>query len=188
MKANYKKYKRKAKAVVNRQKRSFKNNPKQYSKNLIWIIVLGVILLAGKKILKWVNGIGSGVSEYGLDPEASGYDMNLLVGDSGGELAGDSGGQVIVRGKVISHDIVTLIDLINVKLQGYNAFAYPEIINRLANLSKGQLWNAIIYHKDKYGSGLYDMINSETTGNNWIDGYLYAPALNKIKKYGWHGQ
>jgi hypothetical protein len=32
------------------------------------------------------------------------------------------------------------------------------------------------------------MINSETTGNNWIDGYLYAPALNKIKKYGWHGQ
>lgn len=162
-------------------KRMKETDPFKYWK---WIL-LAFALIFGKKLLSSIfDGDGkffginfSGATDY-EDSANSG-----TPGNTGGFLAGDQ------QNSGIPLSIQNLVDEIHVKLMGYNAYSYPEVINRIANLTQSEVWNCITYWNSKYKSAtgftLYHFINDEWTGNNWIDGYLYEPALSKIEGYGW---
>lgn len=79
-----------------------------------------------------------------------------------------------------------LVDNIYEKLAGTNwLYVYPEVVNKLANLSEAEIQAAVDYFDQRYASesgypSLYDFINAE-----W-DGGEYEPALAILRQYG-HG-
>lgn len=79
-----------------------------------------------------------------------------------------------------------LVDNIYDKLYGTNwLYVYPEVVNKLANLSEAEIQAAVDYFDERYATetgyaSLYDFINAE-----W-DGGEYEPALSILRQYG-HG-
>ena len=91
------------------------------------------------------------------------------------------------------------IDDVVEHLNGTNWFgAYPEIVNRGANLSKNELVFAISYYNQHYKNTIegqpkfYDFINDEWDSDPWtalfapamlVDDGMYSPLLNKLIHY-----
>lgn len=76
-----------------------------------------------------------------------------------------------------------LIDQIYEKIEGYNLYYYPEVINKLANLNQEEMAIAVNYYNSEYkyvtGESLYEFIDGE-----WHAG-MYDPALEKLERYGY---
>lgn len=68
----------------------------------------------------------------------------------------------------------------------YVGYYYPEVINRLANLSQSDLYKAVNYynsrHKATQGTSLYDLISSEWA-YNWDFSHMYQPAISILERY-----
>jgi hypothetical protein len=94
--------------------------------------------------------------------------------------AGNSIGQTNTVGMVEK-----LVDVCAEKLIGMNVFVYPEVINRLANLSCNDLKYACIYWNSKYmsieGNNFYQQILGEWGSDSTYMYVNYLPALNKFK-------
>jgi hypothetical protein len=123
------------------------------------------------------------------------FDKNNTTSGVIGQLTGNSSGSNIAlnetaggtfqSGSKYPTAVIKLVDLIYEKCSGYNLYVYPEVVNRLANLSVTDLKNAAHYWGDKYkngeGKNLYQFIDAE-----WHNG-MYKPALGALKKTGYYG-
>ncbi len=123
------------------------------------------------------------------------FDKNSAKQGLWGKLTGSSSGSNVALNNTAGANyistkypkgIVNLIDLIHEKLSGANLYVYPEVVNRLANLTVPDLKLAAGYWGEKYKDGesknLYQFINAE-----WHDG-MYNPALGALKKTGYYGK
>jgi len=141
-----------------------------------------LILALGFVLLKWLIGkvmdifkgpsTGTGhvswwtwlTGNYAVDPNAAGGNYQPPNSGATSTLA----------------SIRALVDQIENLLGGYTFLYYPDVVNRLANLSTTDLKKAAYYWDQKYktghGSGLYKFIYAE----DW-SGY-YKPALGALKK------
>jgi hypothetical protein len=74
-----------------------------------------------------------------------------------------------------------LVNQIYENLDGMNLFQYPEIVNKLANLSVEELTYAYDYFNEEYGGvtgkTLYEFIEAE-----WGEG-VYDPALERLERH-----
>ena len=68
----------------------------------------------------------------------------------------------------------------------YVGYYYPEVINRLANLSQNDLYKAVNYynsrHKATQTTSLYDLISNEWA-YNWDFTHMYQPAIDALERY-----
>lgn len=123
------------------------------------------------------------------------FDKNNTTQGWFGKLTGSSSGSTIAFNNTAGNSfyankypklIMNLIDLIYEKLAGYNMNVYPEVVNKLANLSVADLKLCAAYWGEKYAGGeeqnLYNFINGE-----WHNG-MYKPALGALKKTGYYGK
>lgn len=69
----------------------------------------------------------------------------------------------------------------------YVGYYYPEVINRLANLSQSDLYKAVNYynsrHKSTQGTSLHGLISGEWA-YNWDFSHMYQPAIDILERYG----
>lgn len=87
-----------------------------------------------------------------------------------------------------------VVDAIYDKLAGYNVFSYPEIVNKLAHMSKDHVKKASHYWHNTYKAGtgltLAQFIGQEDESGGINDGAMfssgfYKPALGALKKAGY---
>ncbi len=143
---------------------------------LIFLALVGIgLYLLIAKVYKLMNPDNRTSGTYGALTGAS-SSANVALNDTAGAKYQAPNTDAQIR---------NLIDLIFDKLQGSNVYVYPEVVNRLANLSVPDLRKAAGYWGEKYAQGegqnLYQFINSE-----WHAG-KYNPALGALKKTGYYG-
>lgn len=143
---------------------------------IIFLAVVGVglyFLIA--KVYKLMNPDNRTAGTYGQLTGAS-SSGNVALNDTAGST---------YQAPNSDTKIMNLIDLIYDKLQGSNLYVYPEVVNRLANMTVPDLKKAAGYWGSKYAQGeavnLYQFINNE-----WHAG-KYNPALGALKKTGYYG-
>lgn len=184
------------KKIYRKQKNAFKQDPKQYSKNALWVIVLLAILMFGKSLLAFISRL--------LNPEDKNNEEELMEAD---DITSDTNtweDGVQIGDKFIAPHIVQLIDHIGRLVDGFSI--QTAYVNKLQHYTKSELWNAIVYWNDRYkhvhpqkynlyyALKIYGMMGSVNTSSLWdpsgvfqtIGGQNpYDPALARILSEGW---
>ena len=132
--------------------------------SIVTTIVIAVILYKKKKDSESVN---SALSGFNSMPSLSG---STQIGDMPSSVT--SG----IR------DPRPLINQIYESLDGFNLMVYPEIVNKLANLSIEELTIAYDYFNEEFGGitgeTLYEFIKDEAGS-----GTYYAEALERLERH-----
>lgn len=150
------------------------------------IVVTIVIVILFIKKRKEAEEVGKLLDQYNQSSDLShllnGYAGNTSSGGGSTSSSSGTGGAVTTQGGVTLRDPRPLVDQIYDKLMGTNLMVYPEIVNKITNLTKDECIVASNYFHEEYGAttgeSLYEFIDDE-----W-DAGQYSPALEKLERYG----
>lgn len=158
--------------------------------------ILVTIILMAKKIFSAIKSIfglggtsGDGVNDY--NDTILPWDKKPDITSAGGTFEANKPEPVKADGTVKptapKQSVRNLVDEIYKYLGGATFLYYPDVVNKLANLSMTDLKQACAYWGLKYRAGegdknFYQFLSSE----DW-SGY-YAPALGALKKTGYYGK
>ncbi len=141
------------------------------------------ILIAGggTLLLLWgankIRGIVTGSGAYGGFGSGTITDDPFTAGGQQGTNATDL---------QIKNLVDRIVEATN-SPENYVGYYYPEVVNRLGNLSKTDLYKSVNYYNSKHkatqGVSLYDLISGEWA-YNWDFSHMYQPAINILEKYG----
>jgi hypothetical protein len=135
----------------------------------------------------------AGAFDFGSD-NGRNISLNSTAGGSyqGNTINGNKPNPSSMQGNNVAPLAVrNLVDLIWEKLNGPNVMVYPDVVNRLANLSLSDLKKACLYYGDKYkaaagNKNFYQFIASEWNAGGFYG--VYKPALAALKKTGFYGK
>lgn len=168
-------------------------NPFDYIK---WVLMFGVIMIvfnvAGKFKDGLLGGLGFGNNSGGGEtppPDDPGFNTTNSSANTNG---------LTINGTYVKGSLISIVDAIWDKTHGANWYTYEQYVNKLADLTKAELWNSIVYwnHKYKASAGnetFYNYLWSEAYGFgavalNWDMTSVYDPALGAFEKEGWQNQ
>lgn len=188
--SNIQKYGQKINFAAKKGKdRIYRSNKQDWMRwvKLVLIILSGAFLVIGvirfgKRILAFLGLNKDAVAgQSGFDGTTLGSAINSLSGDYSG-----TSGSPNTTSNSESKPWRPIVDSIYEHLQGANLIVYPEIVNKLAHLSKEHVRYAVYYWKDRYKSGvgksLYNFIKDEWGAESFLGiGGDYEPALGAIR-------